>query len=38
DTTDIQQAAEALLVRADISYAHVRSASNNCFQVRVDRA
>jgi len=37
ETADIPRAAENLLVRGDISYAHVRSASNNCFQVRIDR-
>lgn len=29
---------EELLARDDIAYVHVRSAANNCFQCRVDRA
>jgi len=36
-TTDIPERAEALLARPDIAYVHVRSAANNCFQVRIDR-
>lgn len=36
-TADIPRSAENLLARDDISYVHVRSASNNCFQVRIDR-
>ena len=35
---DVRKAREELLARADIAFVHVRSASNNCFQVRVDRA
>lgn len=37
-TQDIPARCEELLARADIAFVHVRSASNNCFQVRVDRA
>lgn len=37
-TREIPAAAEALLERGDVAYVHVRSASNNCYQVRVDRA
>jgi len=35
---DIAAAAAALLGREDVAYAHVRSASNNCYQLRIDRA
>lgn len=38
DTPDIPAVAAESLARADIEYVHVRSASNNCFQCRVDRA
>ena len=37
-TQDVPARCEELLARADIAFVHVRSASNNCFQVRVDRA
>ena len=30
-------AAEALLAREDIAYLHVRSASNNCYHLRIER-
>jgi hypothetical protein len=30
--------AEELLARADVAYVHVRSARNNCYQCRMDRA
>lgn len=30
--------AESLLSRDDIAYVHVRSARNNCYQCRIDRA
>ena len=30
--------AEELLARDDIAYVHVRSARNNCYQCRIDRA
>ncbi len=29
--------AEALLADPAVAYAHVRSARNNCYQVRIDR-
>jgi hypothetical protein len=35
-TAEIPDAAEALLARGDVAYVHVRSASNNCYQLRVD--
>ncbi len=37
-TEAIPVAAEDLLARADISYVHVRSASNNCYHCRIERA
>lgn len=36
-TAAIPARAEELLARADIAYVHVRSAANNCYQVRIDR-
>lgn len=35
---DLVEQATALLERPDIAYAHVRSATNNCYQCRVERA
>ena len=37
-TTEIARRAETLLARDDITYVHVRSAQNNCYQCRIDRA
>jgi hypothetical protein len=37
-TTGMVERAEALLARDDIAYVHVRSARNNCYQCRIDRA
>ena len=37
-TAKIAGRAEALLARDDIAYVHVRSARNNCYQCRIDRA
>ena len=37
-TDAIPARAEALLADARVAYVHVRSARNNCFQVRVERA
>ena len=37
-TADIPDAAADLLADRDIAYIHVRSASNNCYQCRIDRA
>jgi hypothetical protein len=37
-TAKIAGRAEALLARDDIAYVHVRSASNNCYQCRIDAA
>ncbi|UVC11203.1 DUF1203 domain-containing protein [Rhizobium sp. TH2] len=35
---DIPSYSEALFVRDDIAYVHVRSARNSCYQCRIDRA
>ena len=35
---DLVAAAETLLAQDRIAYAHVRSAANNCFHLRVERA
>ncbi|MBL0372853.1 DUF1203 domain-containing protein [Rhizobium sp. KVB221] len=35
---DVSTYAQGLLVRDDIAYIHVRSARNNCYQCRIDRA
>lgn len=37
-TAEIPARAEALLADPGIAYVHVRSARNNCYQVRIDRA
>lgn len=37
-TADIPHYAQELLARGDIPYAHVRSATNNCFHCRIERA
>jgi hypothetical protein len=37
-TTDLAEECAALLQEPDIAYVHLRSASNNCFQCRVERA
>jgi len=37
-TTDIPDAAEALLARQDVAYLHVRSAQNNCYHLRIEKA
>lgn len=35
---DLASAAEEILGRADVAYVHVRSALNNCYTCRVERA
>jgi len=35
---EIRRYAKALFERVDIAYIHVRSARNNCYQCRIDRA
>ncbi|TIS53339.1 MAG: DUF1203 domain-containing protein, partial [Mesorhizobium sp.] len=37
-TGDIAARAETLFERDDIAYIHVRSARNNCYQCRIERA
>lgn len=36
-TADIATKAAQLLAQPDVAYIHVRSATNNCFQCRIDR-
>jgi len=36
-TEEIESRARQLFARADIAYIHLRSASNNCFQCRIER-
>ena len=36
-TGDLAEAAADLLERPDVAYVHLRSASNNCFQCRIER-
>lgn len=36
-TSDIPAFASDLFKRADVAYAHVRSASNNCYHCRIER-
>jgi len=35
-TAELVQAASALLQRPDVAYVHARSASNNCYQCRIE--
>lgn len=37
-TADLAETAASLFRRPDIAYAHLRSASNNCFQCRLERS
>ncbi|MEZ4677003.1 MAG: DUF1203 domain-containing protein [Caldilineaceae bacterium] len=37
-TTQIAHYAAELFTRAEVAFLHIRSASNNCFQCRIDRA
>lgn len=37
-TADLEKAAEKLLARPDVAYLRLRSAANNCFQCRIERA
>ena len=34
---EIEAEAERILERADVAYVHMRSATNNCFTLRIDR-
>jgi hypothetical protein len=36
--TEMNAAAARIFARGDVSYVHVRSAANNCFTCRIDRA
>jgi hypothetical protein len=36
-TVEVRERAAALLARPDIAYVHMRSARNNCYQLRIDR-
>ncbi|CAN5173920.1 DUF1203 domain-containing protein [soil metagenome] len=38
EPSDMPAAAEAILGRDGVKYVHVRSALNNCYQCRIDRA
>ncbi len=38
EIADLAQACEALLAEERVDYVHLRSASNGCYQARVDRA
>ena len=35
---DIEPHAKAILARSDVAYVHMRSSTNNCFTLRIDRA
>ena len=35
---DVGSAAERILARDDVRYIHVRSSTNNCYQLRIERA
>jgi hypothetical protein len=37
-TQDVDRVAAVILSRADVAYVHARSAKNNCYQVRIERA
>lgn len=37
-SAEVAEAAARMLARAEIGYVHVRSALNNCFSCRIDRA
>lgn len=37
-SAELEVAARAILVRADVAYVHVRSAVNNCFTCRIERS
>lgn len=38
DNAEIESRAAAILERPDVAYVHMRSAANNCFTLRIDRA
>lgn len=35
---ELQEAASNIFARADVAYIHIRSALNNCYHARIDRA
>jgi hypothetical protein len=37
DPHDLTAAAETLFTRPEVVYIHVRSATNNCYQCRIER-
>jgi hypothetical protein len=37
DTAEIDGTARDLLERPEVAYLHLRSASNNCYQCRIER-
>ncbi len=37
-TMAVEQVAERILANSEIAYVHMRSASNNCYQCRIERA
>lgn len=37
-SSEIAEAAQALLERPEVAYLHLRSASNNCYQCRIERS
>ena len=38
EPADVAQAAAKILTREDVRYVHARSALNNCYQLRIERA
>ena len=36
--TDVASAAERIFMRGDVRYVHMRSSTNNCFQLRIEPA
>ena len=38
EVADLEKAAERILENVEVSYIHMRSASNNCYQCRIERA
>lgn len=38
DNAEIESSAAAILERPGVAYVHMRSATNNCFTLRIDRA
>ncbi len=36
--SEIAESAQALLERPEVTYLHLRSATNNCYQCRIERS